>query len=676
MTDILQTLGNISSNASALPIPSSALKRSNSISNIQQPPHTAGHARSVSGSRMSLAPGRPNQPMFQRSSSGSGLADLGHPSTVQRPSTNTMFGSNSGRKSYAPGINATPASSLQLQNSTQRRSSIYTARQSASMGQIGHQSFFTQAPIPAGVPRDPRPLKDRAYQAQIAQDLLDYLTQNNFEMDMKHSLTQNSMRSPTQKDFNNMFQWLYQRIDPSYRFHKSIDAEVPPILKQLRYPFEKSITKSQIAAVGGQNWSTFLGVLHWMMQLARMMEQYNRGNYDEACAEAGFDVSGDRIIFDFLADAYHEWLAMEDDQEDKAEELMRPHVEAMAAKFEQTNAKYLDQVKALESEHKELQDQIDTLGKSAPRMAKLDEQIKVLEEDKVKFEEYNIGMQGKVEKYNGRAKLLSDEIQKIELELQEIEREKEVLQTAVDAQGMTIADIDRMNNERERLQRGVESTAQRLEETQKLIEEKELDAGQKLDGLERSVHEYNSLGYQISIIPNTASNAKGNDYELSLLINPNPDFRSSRSNNNEKQPERLLADASNGYQPHHLLNLDVKGAVKSGIIGLRKEIGERKNGVAETDMNNKDLLDKIREAMEDKQQEVEALGHRVRLAEDEFEKTREVCYGSFHLANLRLTCIEYKFSENGQRGPNREAGKGTRAHANHHIGKCAANGAT
>lgn len=134
---------------------------------------------------------------------------------------------------------------------------------------MGHQSFFTQVPNAAGVPRDPRPLRDRSFQARIGQELLEYLTHNNFELEMKHSLGQNTLRSPTQKDFNYIFQFLYHRIDPGYRFQKSMDAEVPPILKQLRYPFEKGITKSQIAAVGGQNWPTFLGMLHWLMQLAQ-----------------------------------------------------------------------------------------------------------------------------------------------------------------------------------------------------------------------------------------------------------------------------------------------------------------------------------------------------------------------------------------------------------------------
>ena len=454
---------------------------------------------------------------------------------------------------------------------------------------------------------------------------MDYMTKNNFEMDMKHSLTQRSMTNPMQKDFNYMFQWLYRRIDPSYVFHKSIDQEVPPILKQLRYPFEKNITKSQITAVGGANWWSFLGVLHWMMQLARMMEGYSTGNYDDACMDAGFDVGGDRIIFSFLSDAYHEWLAMEDDQEDKVDEIMEPHVKKMAAQFDEANSKYLEQVKMLEAEHKALQDQIDELSQSGARIAQLDEQNTILEEDKVKFEEYNDRMQGKSEKFALRMKLLNDEIEKVERELQECDQTKRELQAAVDRQGMTVDDIDRMNAERERLQKGLESTAQRLEESKKRVAEGETDAAQLLDDLERTVQEYNTLAFKLSIIPATAANAKGQEYELSLNVNTVPNFRSSRSKNFENpEPERLLADPYNGYKPQHLLNLDVKGAIRNGVLALKKEVIEKKNASSEVDLNNRDLLDKIREAIEDKQQEVEGLRHRVRAAEEECEKTREV----------------------------------------------------
>ena len=496
----------------------------------------------------------------------------------------------------------------------------------SSTGPMSHQSFFQQAPIPAGVPRDPRPLKDRGYQAKIGQELLDYLTQNNFELEMKHSLGQNTMKSPTQKDFNYIFQWLYHRIDPAYRFQKNIDNEVPPILKQLRYPYEKSITKSQIAAVGGQNWFTFLGMLHWMMQLAQMLDRYEVGQYDEACAEAGVDVSGDRIIFRFLSGAYRDWLQVgEDDDEDDADKLLIPHVQAMAAEFDRGNKKYAEEMTLLEAEHKALEVQIEELEKSAPDVAKLDKHFRILEDDKRKFEEYNTNVEGKVEKYENRIKFLVEELAKTEGELEEAENDKASLQEAVDKSGITVQDIDRMNTERERLQKGVEATAIRLEEVKRRVIEKEHEASRKLEELERAVEKYNSLGYEIGLIPSTAVNAKGQDYELRLSISEVPNFSASQLGNSQRgEGDRLLADSATGYHPQHLLNLDLRGAVKSSLLALRKEIKERRIAASDADQKNHELLDNIKEAIDDKRGEVEALEHKVRAAEEEFEKTKEV----------------------------------------------------
>ncbi|KAI9844770.1 MAG: kinetochore-associated Ndc80 complex subunit ndc80 [Sclerophora amabilis] len=637
-----ETLGGLHFN-SGIPQPASALKRSNSISGVNQSaPYTASHVRSTSGSRASLAPARPSQPVFQRSSSGHNLPELGM-STMKR-SSSQIFQSANGPKSYGLAGTNQPTSQ---QSAQQRRSSIYS--RPSSMGPMGHQSFFAQAPLPAGVPRDPRPLKDRAYQARIGRELLEYLTHHGFEMEMKHSLTENAMRSPTQKDFNYIFQWLYHRIDPSYRFLRNIDQEVPPILKQLRYPFEKSITKSQIAAVGGQNWSTFLGMLHWMMGLAVMLDRYDVGTYDDACAEAGVDVSGDRIIFQFLSNAYRDWLQVEDDdEEENADQVLAPHVQAMAADFNRSNSKYLEEMQVLEAEHKNLQEQIEQFEKSGPDVAKLDKHCKILEDDKGKFESYNNSMETKAERYESRVKFLTEEIEKINVELQEAEQEKANLQDSVDRQGITVQDIDRMNSERERLQKSVEVTVTRLEDAKKKVSEKEQEASRKLDELERMVEKYNSLGYQIGLIPSTAPNARGQNYELIVSTNDGPNLTSSnreRGNSPLDTSDRLLSDAMTGYQPHHLLNLDLRGSVKSNLIGLRKEINERRGVAIDADMKNHELLDRIKEAIDDKKSEVEALGHKVRAAEEEFEKTKEITTTQKLASDAQIEKMEKELSK-------------------------------
>ncbi|PQE25552.1 HEC Ndc80p family protein [Rutstroemia sp. NJR-2017a BBW] len=610
-----ETLGGISYNSS-LPQPSSAMKRSNSISGINNIPFTASHGRT--GSRQSLAPPRPSQPLFSRSSSGTNLAEIGMTS-VKRAS----FQNSSGRKSYAP-----PQMGRASAEGTERRSSVYRSRTSTN-GPMGHQSFFQQAPQPAGVPKDPRPLKDRAYQGKIGQELLEYMANNNYEIEMGHNVSLNTMKSPTQKDFIFMFQWLYHRIDPSYRFQKNIDQEVPPILAQLRYPYQKSITKSSLSAVGGANsWPLFLGLLHWMMQLAQMLDGYGTNQYDEACAEAGVDVSGDRIIFHFLSSAYRDWLSMDDDAgDDDQDQVLAPHIEAMAQEFNRSNAKYLDEMNILDGEHERLQKEIETLEKTGSDIATLDRNFKIMEDDKVKFEEFDNRMHQKSEKYESRIQFLQEELDKVLQELKEADDERIGLQKVVDDQGISMQDIDRMNSERERLQKGIESSQQRLEEAKKKVAEKEVEAGRKLDELERVVDKYNSLGYQIGLIPSTAVNAKGKNYELQVVVNDGPNFSASQMRGSyagASDSDRLLADQVTGYQPAHILNLDLRGHVKNSFISLRKEISERRTLAVEEMMKHHDLLDSIKEAIEDKRGEVEALEHRVRAAEEEYEKTKEV----------------------------------------------------
>jgi kinetochore protein NDC80 len=619
------------------------MKRSNSATG-------AGHMRSMSGSRASLAMSRPSQPLFQRSSSGTNLADLGASSAKR-----TSFQQNNNTallKTYTPGATMSGRASTD----SDRRSSVYRARASTQMPLSGghYQSFFQQIPQPAGVPRDPRPLKDRAYQTKIGQELLDYAVQNNFEMEMKHTLSQNFIRSPTQKDFNFMFQWLYHRFDPSYRFQKNIDQEVYERVKQLRYPYEKSITKSQIAAVGGQNWSTFLGLLHWMMQLARMCEGYGANAYDDACLEAGIDVTGDHIMFDFLSAAYRDWLEMDEDAGDQQLEtrVLKPHIDNMAKAFDSSSAKYEQELQILEGENARLLQEIAELEKSMPDPVTLDKNFEIMEEDMGKFEEYVTIATQRSEKYEGRIQILQEELQKINTELKETEDERRSLQKAVDDLGISMQDIDRMTAERERLQKGIESAAQRLDEVKRRVADKEMEASHKLDELERMVERYNTLAYQIGLIPATAANAKGREFELNVTVNQGTGFTSSQmqasglaASNSTVENERLLADPLNGYQPANILNLDLRGSIKSSFLALRKEISERRKIAMDAMMEDHDLLDRAKEAIEDKRSEVEALEHKVRAAEEEYEKTKEVTNAQKMASDAQIEKMEKELAK-------------------------------
>jgi kinetochore protein NDC80 len=464
----------------------------------------------------------------------------------------------------------------------------------------------------------------------MAKELMNYFTNNNFELEAQISLAPKSLFSPTQKEFNVMFQWLYKRIDPGYRFQKSMDAEIPPLLKQLHYPFEKSITKSQIAAVGGNNWHTFLGLLHWIMQLAQMMDSYAKGEFDYASAETGHDVSSDRIIFDFLTNAYQDWLNVPDGADDNAAaQVIQHHVERMAARFQEVNKDLHDDVDMLEGEKQALLQQIEELERGAEKGKQLDERLAMLKEDTDKHEDWCGKVDNKINKYQDKIKRLEEEINKLETETEETREEKRGYQEAISRQGITIQDLDRMTSETERLEVSRRALRERLDETKLHLSEKEADASLKLEELERNIEKWNTLAYKIGIIPSTAQHAKGLDYELQLTIkDESADFISSQlgrsSQTQEPDQHRLLKNSTNGYLPTQLLNLDIKSTVKHNIISLRKEVSERRNRALEEDMENRGVLDDVKEAIEEKKTKLEDLNHRIRAAEEEFERTREI----------------------------------------------------
>lgn len=167
----------------------------------------------------------------------------------------------------------------------------------------------------------------------------------------------------------------------------------------------------------------------------------------------------------------------------------------------------------------------------------------------------------------------------------------------------------------------------RLEEGNARVMEKESEASQKLEDLEEIVKVYNTLGYQTSIIPSSAVNAKGIDYELNVNVNENS-FSASQiggaPNRISSDGDRLLAEPFTGYHPAHLLNLDLRGMVRSSLQTLRKEINERRKYAIDDDMERRNLLDNIKDAMDEKRSEVEALEHKRRAAEEEFERTKEI----------------------------------------------------
>lgn len=107
----------------------------------------------------------------------------------------------------------------------------------------------------------------------------------------------------------------------------------------------------------------------------------------------------------------------------------------------------------------------------------------------------------------------------VESELQEAEKARASLQSQVDAQNICPEDIDKMNAEKEQLLKALSTISSSKEEVSRLFWEREVQVQRKIDELEKLAQEFNMIAEKIGLIPSTAVNAHGKEFQL--LINSN-----------------------------------------------------------------------------------------------------------------------------------------------------------
>ena len=138
-----------------------------------------------------------------------------------------------------------------------RRSSVYSGRPSL-------------APMPYAGPvlrNDPRPIRDKTYQATCQRNITEYLLDQRFPM----QLTPKTLASPTSKEFQSIFRFLITEfLDPGMVWGKSFESDCIQVMKDLRYPFGEGITKTNLGAPSAGNWASLLAMLNWLVELCKV----------------------------------------------------------------------------------------------------------------------------------------------------------------------------------------------------------------------------------------------------------------------------------------------------------------------------------------------------------------------------------------------------------------------
>ncbi|KAK9470035.1 HEC/Ndc80p family-domain-containing protein [Dipodascopsis tothii] len=523
------------------------------------------------------------------------------------------------RKSFAPSMGAPQGGGM-------RKSSILGSK--AMMANMANgmgsamQPNMGQPPRVAGggfvanstvIPlKDTRPIRDKAYQNMMATAVYEYLFNNNFEMDMKHSITPKSLRSPTQKDFVMMFQWLYKRVDPGYKFTKSIDNEVIPLMKTIGYPFLDSVSKSQLVAVGGQNWGAYLAMLFWLMELAATFDAVDTKDYD---VEESEDFGLNQIVINYITNSYSAFLQNEDDYS-KFEAEMREAFEERIAAIKESCDDFVRQSESIEVE-------INQLETSMPSLDSLRKKTDVLESDLSKFQAYIENMEKRKEKWDATIESLEADLKLVEEEFGQLEKEKTTLDARIVSQGLTPADIDEIIGQREQLSKAIQGHESKLDKVRRELNERESTAQHDLQRLDNAVQKYTNLGFRTGILstPRDPSVPQGIDFAVSIIPSP-------------------LADENLGKRPEGLIhNVDLRHVIRPALLQVRRTINSMVHRTEDESLRLQSALERTAEMLADRRDQLDTLEAQVSAAKITYDEAFEMMtseVSSFHAENEKL----------------------------------------
>lgn len=514
---------------------------------------------------------------------------------------------NTGRTS-----NLMEGSSLSITGSAKRRSILLTPasankrRQSMLMQPPGlvSQYSLSQLGVPGVSTVDQRPLRDKNYQVLIQQEIYDFLLTNKFELEMNHPLTFKTLKQPIQKDFVMIFQFLYNKIDPHYKFTRPIEAEVHPLLRMLNYPYLDGINRSQISAVGGQNWPNFLGVLYWLVKLNLALMNVNKDDFFSP------DDQFDRIFINYITKSYKSYIDHKDDFSEFYEE--------MNSKFNELNSNIINDIDKLTNENEDLSKMFEELNTKLGVLESSEKKSKALENDLIKFKAYIETMEARKPKWNELLEKINKEIDNCEEELAKIEEEKKGYEKHIEEQGLSPGDIDNLNNERDKLSKSIDLVNNNLDEFKEVYHTRQIELQKSYQSLENFLKQYNNLIYKIQL----KSNAYDYDFEINLNAN------TPIINNGDKM-----------YKPDEIINKNLKDE-KFHLLNYKSMINSNIHKAQDEQIKLQEQLDLLSEATMEKREEIETLEAKLAANKSASEEIYETMINDTTTYSMQIEKLE------------------------------------
>ncbi|CAB1423580.1 unnamed protein product [Pleuronectes platessa] len=392
-----------------------------------------------------------------------------------------------------------------------RRTSFFGARTSgASMSRNSTMSGF------GGTEKikDARPLHDKAYVQQCIRTLHEYLMEQGYP----GTLSPKTLTSPSTKEFVKIFEFVYRQLDPTFEMPNSkVEEEVPAILKALKYPFV--LSKSSMYSVGAPHtWPQALGALMWLIDNVKIYSGFSKQEllFSDFCEDSDNIEEGadyNKLFLDYTAETYSKFMQGDDTFEDEDDSFL-------------TKLKKLYNVDecllaSMLEKHRILSDEVELLEKESQTdrlMTKRMEKMK-LQADLKKLQSYRISQESFKANLENKASELKDDLETTASHLESLKHEQYELQHLLQNQKFTPADVERINREKRELQQTLTSISKSLEDSEQHKWNEEIALAKGNEKAELKVAEYHKLARKLKLIPLSAENACGHDFEIKPFEN-------------------------------------------------------------------------------------------------------------------------------------------------------------
>ncbi|XP_062863481.1 kinetochore protein NDC80 homolog isoform X2 [Trichomycterus rosablanca] len=496
-------------------------------------------------------------------------------------------------------VNATPQSKDNVfgklnipkpQSSTSERRTSFFGKGAGAGGQ--RNSMFGSYGGPEKM-KDPRPLHDKTFVQQCIKQLCEFLGDHGFP----GSITVKSLQSPSTKEFLKIFEFIYSLLDPTFQMPTAkVEEEIPRMLKDLGYPFP--LSKSSMYSIGAPHtWPQALGALIWLIDTVRILNSMRGqdllfGDFSEDFSELEDGVEYNKLFMDYCSKTYNKFMQGADTFEGEDTEYLG-HLKRLYNVDEAVLESQLEKHRVLMAEVERLEKESHTDRLMGQRTEKLK-----LQTDLQKLQSYRTHMESFKSHLENKATGLSEELEAANLQLESLKQEQNRLQHLLENQKFTPADIERINRERNELQQTVSSQSRSLEEAQQLAWNEEITLVKTKERAEAKLAEYHKLARMLKLIPQSAENACGHDFEIKTVSEYGPTTATQIRTQIQNPLKNMLLDVEEEFS-----------SLTNTKLSLEETVEQIKSNISEKLNDLKQLKEQIRRLDQQLEHDMEEIAH-------------------------------------------------------------------